>query len=109
MIALCIFVVGLFFGLKIVQITLRAASLFRAVIRATIILGITVTPAVALFSLIYIFKDELLNFANEFATTAAAQKLTIGLALFALFYLSALILCVHLTVIAAIFWTVVAL
>jgi len=35
-VALCIFAVGLLFGLKIVQITLRAPSLFRAVIRATI-------------------------------------------------------------------------
>jgi hypothetical protein len=44
-VALCIFAVGLLFGLKIIQLTLRAPTLFRAVIRATIIAGVTLMPA----------------------------------------------------------------
>ncbi len=108
-IALCIFAVGLFFGLKIIQFTLSAASLFRAVIRATIIVVATLAPAVIFFTLVSTFKGGLIGLAKEFAAGVAAHTVTLGLALFALFYLWALILCVHLTVIAVIFWAVVAL
>ena len=108
-VALCIFAVGLFFGLKIIQLTLRAPSMFRAVIRATIIVGVTLAPAVIFLTLVSAFKGDLIGLAKEFAANAAAHKLNLGLALFALFYLCALILCVHLTVIAIIFWAVVAL
>jgi hypothetical protein len=107
-IALCIFAAGLFFGLKIIQLTLRTPSLFRAVIRATIVVVATLAPAVIFFTLVSTFKGDLIGLAKEFAAGAATHTVTLGLALFALFYLWALILCVHLTVIAVIFWAVVA-
>jgi hypothetical protein len=108
-IAFCIFAVGLFFGLKMIQLTLRAPSLFRAVIRATIIVVATLAPAVIFFTLVSTFKGDLIDLAKDFAAGVAAHTVTLGLALFALFYLWTLILCVHLTVIAVIFWAVVAL
>lgn len=108
-IALCIFAVGLFFGLKIVRSTLSASSLFRAVVRATIIVGITSAPAVFLFGSVYAFQGDLLGLAKEYAAAVAAHTLTLGLALFALFFIWGLILCINLTVIGIIFWFVVAL
>jgi hypothetical protein len=108
-IALCIFAVGLFFGLKIVRSILRSSSLFRAVIRATIIVGLTLTPAVLFFGSVYAFEGDFLNLANQYTAASAAHTLTLGLALFALFFIWGLILCIHLTVIAIIFWSVVAL
>jgi hypothetical protein len=109
MIALCIFAVGLVFGLKIIRVTLAAPTLFRAVIRATIIVVVTLAPAAIFFALVQAFNGDLIGLVKAYATAAVAHQLTLGLALFALFYLWALILCVHLTVIAVIFWVVVAL
>jgi hypothetical protein len=108
-VALCIFAIGLLFGLKIVQLTLRAPSLFRAVMRATIIVGITLMPALIFLALVSAFKSDLVGLAKAYATAAASHQLTLGQALFALFYLCSLILCVHLTVVSVIFWAVVAL
>jgi hypothetical protein len=108
-VALFIFAIGLVFGLKIIRVTLAAPTLFRAVIRATIIVVITLTPAVMFFALVYAFNGDLIGLAKAYAAAAVAHQLTLGLALFALFYLCTLIFCVHLTVIAVIFWAVVAL
>jgi hypothetical protein len=108
-VALCIFAIGLFFGLKIVGMTLRTPSLFRAVIRATIIVGVTLAPAAIFFGSVAIFQSEFLGLAKEYAAGVTARTLTLGPALFALFFLWMLILCVHLTVIAVIFWSVVTL
>jgi hypothetical protein len=68
-VALCIFAIGLLFGLKIIQLTLRAPSLFRAVIRATIIIGVTLAPAVIFLTLVSAFKGDLIGLAKEFAAT----------------------------------------
>jgi hypothetical protein len=106
-VALCIFAVGLFFGLKIVRSILRGSSLFRVVVRATIIVVITLAPFVVFFGSVYAFQGDFLALANEYAV--AGDTLTLGLALFGLFFISGLILCIHLTVIAIIFWSVVAL
>lgn len=108
-IAVCIFAVGLFFGLKIVRNILRASSLFRAVVRATVIVIVTLAPAIVFFGSVYHFQQDFLGLAKEYANAATAHALTLPLALFALFYIWALVLCVHLTVIAIIFWLVVAL
>jgi hypothetical protein len=70
---------------------------------------VTLTPAVIFFALVSAFKGDLIGLAKAYAAAAVAHQLTLGLMLFALFYLCALILCVHLTVIAVIFWAVVAL
>jgi hypothetical protein len=110
-----IFVIGLsgliclLFGLKVIQLTLRAPTLFRAVVRATIIVGVTLTPAPIFLTLVFIFKVELLGFAKAFGVAVASNELTLVQALFAFSYLWAFILCFHLTVIAVIFWAVVAL
>ena len=57
----------------------------------------------------YAFQSDLLGLAKEYAARVAAHTVTLGFALFALFYIWGLILCIHLTVIAVIFWLVVAL
>jgi hypothetical protein len=108
-VALCIFGIGLFFGLKIIRRILGASSLFRAVIRATIIVAVTLAPAVIFFGSVYIFQDTFLGLANEYVAGVAAHTPTLGLALFAFLFLLALILCGNLTTIAMIFWLVVAL
>jgi hypothetical protein len=108
-VALCIFAVGVYFGFKIVGITLRARSLFRAVVRATIIVGVTLAPAAIFFGSVAFFQSEFLGLAKEYAAGVTARTLTLGPALFALFFVWTLILCVNLTVIAVIFWSVLAL
>jgi hypothetical protein len=62
-----------------------------------------------LLTLVFIFKVELLGFARAFGVAVASNELTLVQALFAFSYLWAFILCFHLTVIAVIFWAVVAL
>jgi hypothetical protein len=109
LITLGIFGIGVLFGLKIIRSILRAPSLFRAVIRATIIVAVTLAPVIIFYGSVYAFQDTFLGLAKEFAASVAAHTPTLGLALFALSFLWGLILCVHLTVIAIIFWLVVAL
>jgi hypothetical protein len=64
---------------------------------------------VIFFGSVYTFQADAIGMAKEYAAAAAAHTLTLRLALFALFYIWGLIFCVHLTVIAIIFWLVVAL
>jgi hypothetical protein len=107
-VAILIAAVGLWFGLRIIRVILAAPTLSRAVVRATVVVVITILPAVIFFGVVYTFSGDLIGLAKSFAAAAAAKQMTLGLAPFALFFLVVLILCVHLTVIALIFWTVVA-
>jgi uncharacterized membrane protein (DUF373 family) len=85
-VALCIFAIGLLFGLKIVQLTLRAPSLFRAVMRATIAVVVTLLPAIVFLTLVKAFNSDLVGLAKAYGAAAAAHQLaTLGQALFALY------------------------
>ena len=106
-IALVLFLLGLFIGLNIIRVTLRAPTLFRATVRATLFVLLVATPVVAFFLLAYHFEDLLLNMAHNYTSGVATGQLRLVDAISALLLIFGYVFVVHCTAIALIFWATV--
>jgi hypothetical protein len=109
--ALLIVAFAFWLGLKIVRRTLDSPSLLSAFLRASLFVLIAIMPLTIFLLMVMVFKDTVLSLVSSFAQSVAERQATLGslgLALFALFFLWAFIFSVHFTVLALIFWSTVA-
>jgi len=106
--ALVIFGLGLWFGRKVVRVTLNATSLPWAVSRASIFLIIALAPFTIFAAIVWLFEPAFRSMATSFATSIATNQGDLGSALFALAYVWTYVLSVQWTALALIFWISVA-
>jgi len=93
---------SVWFGLKIIRLTLRSSSLPIAFLRATLFVLLAFTPFLLLAAVVTFFQEPILS-------SLVTSQPTLGIALLQLLFISAYIFSIHFLAISLMFWGMIAI